>query len=93
VRFYVMVMADLYFSFTEPMRIQKKMVEAIIDASVNERALYTRSNWPAVTGNIMAFDGLEVSRFLRSSSAPSLNAVRKKWRKLDEAKRKFEAGD
>jgi hypothetical protein len=34
------------------------MVEAIIDASVNERALYTRSNWPAVTGNIMAFDGL-----------------------------------
>jgi hypothetical protein len=52
-----MVMADLYFSLTEPMRIQKKMVEAIIDASVNERALYTRSNWPAVTGNIMAFDG------------------------------------
>jgi hypothetical protein len=93
VRFYVMVMADLYFSFTEPMRIQKKMVEAIIDASVNERALYTRSNWPAVTGNIMAFDGLEVSCFLRSSSALTLKAVRKKWRKLDEAKRKFEAGD
>ena len=53
----MMVMADLYFSFTEPMRIQKKMVEAIIDASVNERALYTRSNWPAVTGNIMVFFG------------------------------------
>ena len=30
----LIVIALLYFSFTEPIRIQKKMVEAIIDASV-----------------------------------------------------------
>ena len=67
-RFYVMVMADLYFSFTEPMRIQKKMVEAIIDASVKLRALYTRSNWPAVTSNMMACYGLSGFSVLRPRS-------------------------
>lgn len=66
-----MVMADLYFSFTEPMRIQKKMVEAIIDASVKLRALYTRSNWPAVTSNMMACFGLSASQCFVSNRVRS----------------------
>ena len=51
---HVIVMADLYFSWMEPMRIQKKIVDAAMAASVKLDALYTRSNWPAVISNIMA---------------------------------------
>ena len=31
------------------------MVDAIIDARVNDRLLYTRSNWPAVIANVGMF--------------------------------------
>lgn len=50
----VMVMADLYFSSIEPTRSQKKMVEAIIDASVKLSELYTRSNISLVMGCMAA---------------------------------------
>lgn len=53
----MIVIADLYFSCTEPSRSQKKKVDAPIDASVKDRELYTRSNWPDVIGNIMTGRG------------------------------------
>ena len=49
----VTVIAVLYFSCTELRRSQKKRVDAIIEARVKERELYTRSNSPAVILNIM----------------------------------------
>ena len=48
----VIVIADLYFSWTLPSRSQKKMVLAIMEANVKESELYTRSNCPAVTANM-----------------------------------------
>ena len=38
-RTHVIVMADLYFSWMEPSRIQKKMVDAAMEASVKLDAL------------------------------------------------------
>ena len=55
----VMVIALLYFSFTDPRRSQKKMVDAIIEARVKERELYTRSNCAAFIGYIMVCEVLE----------------------------------
>ena len=55
----VMVMALLYFSFTDPRRSQKKIVDAIIEARVKERELYTRSNCAAFIGYIMVCEVLK----------------------------------
>ena len=55
----VMVIALLYFSFTDPRRSQKKMVDAINEARVKERELYTRSNCAAFIGYIMVCEVLE----------------------------------
>lgn len=55
-----MHIALLYFSLTEDMRNQKNRVEAIIEAIVNDKELYTRSKDAAVMGNIMVAFGPSV---------------------------------